>query len=112
MESLYLLERRKRMLGILPEKKEIKNIQSFSEKRKKANKDYKKIAKAYLIAHPKCEVRGCNKISEEIHHKRGRVGDLLLNDKFFLAVCRDCHREIEQSPTWAKEQGYSLSRLK
>lgn len=73
---------------------------------------YKKARKAYLLEHPVCEVRGCGKPSEQIHHERGRIGDLLTNDKYFLAVCAECHQKIERFPKWAKEQGYSQSRLK
>ena len=47
----------------------------------------------------------------EIHHKKGRVGDLLLDTRFFLAVSREGHRKIEENPAWAKENGFSLDRL-
>jgi len=114
MESQYLIQRRARMLGISApaEAKKPVKIKAVSEKRKSQNKEYTKVRKQFLIEHPRCQVRGCNKVSEEIHHRRGRTGDLLTDPKFFLAVCRDHHMEIEQDPVWAKEQGYSLSRLK
>lgn len=102
------------MLGLLSpdEKKAEKPIAKMSDKRKDQEKIYRKKAKAYLVAHPKCEVKGCNRVSEDLHHKAGRVGDLLTNEKYFMAVCRDHHTQIEQDPVWAKEQGYSISRLK
>lgn len=63
-----------------------------------------------------------NQPTTDIHHKMGRVGfadswarinniPLLLDERFWLAVSRDGHRQIEENPAWAKEQGYSLSRL-
>lgn len=54
--------------------------------------------------------QACNSSeSTEVHHKAGRDGDNLFKD--FLAVCRSCHDKIENNPIWAKEQGYSISRL-
>lgn len=57
-----------------------------------------------------CEVEGCVHKATQIHHKKGRIGDALYND--FLAICEDCHRKVEENPEWAKENGYSVSRIK
>ena len=48
---------------------------------------------------------------EDIHHKKGRDGDLLLDERYWLAVSRKGHIWIELHPIEAKEKGYSLSRL-
>ena len=111
--SEYLLKRRAIMMGTqLPDpKKEAKKIPIKSVKRTAEEKLYKKVKKEYLTAHLKCEVKGCRNVSEDIHHKKGRIGKLLYNPKYFLAVCRDHHMEIELNPIEAKEKGYSLSRL-
>ncbi len=50
--------------------------------------------------------------AEEVHHKRGRTGDLLLDEAHWLPVSRKGHVKIEMNPRWAKEMGYSESRLK
>ena len=50
--------------------------------------------------------------AEEVHHKRGRIGDLLLDETHWLAVSRKGHVKIEMNPRWAKEMGFSESRLK
>jgi hypothetical protein len=42
---------------------------------------------------------------------RGKVGELFLDEKYFLAVCRKHHTEIETNPEWAIKNGYSLKRL-
>jgi hypothetical protein len=47
----------------------------------------------------------------QIHHKKGRIGHLLWNTKYFLAVCPNCHRYIEDHPEQARSNGWSLSRL-
>lgn len=114
MESAYLLKRREIMLGIRPhdEKKPVKKISIKSVKRMAEEKLYLKKKKEYLTAHIRCEVKGCNRVSIDVHHQRGRVGKLLYDEKHFMAVCREHHTEIECNPDWAKENGYSKSRLK
>lgn len=113
-ESPYLIERRARMMGIArpKEEKKQKPIAHFSKKREKKQREYRKIVKKFLSKNIRCQVKGCNKISEDVHHTRGRVGDLLTDERYFLAVCRDHHTLIECSPEWAKQKGYSQSRLK
>lgn len=87
-------------------------IKPLSTKRAKQNREYSKVRKDYLIKHPKCEVKGCRFIATEIHHTKGRIGDLLTDERYFLAVCHSHHVEIENHPEIAKEKGYSQSRLK
>lgn len=87
-------------------------IKKEADSRKEANKEYKKIAKQFITTHPKCQVKGCSRPAETIHHRKGRIGELLLDKKHFLAVCLTCHQKIENHSEWAKEQGYSVSRLK
>ena len=83
-----------------------------ADSRKEVNKEYKKLAKTFITLHPKCQVQGCKSVSECVHHKRGRVGELLLDTKYFMAVCLPCHQKIELNPSWSKKMGYSESRLK
>lgn len=56
-----------------------------------------------------CPITG--KPTTDIHHKKGRLGDLLLDINFWVALSRDGHRFVEENPVWAKENGYSLDRL-
>lgn len=46
----------------------------------------------------------------EIHHQRGRIGDLLLDDRYWLPVSRKGHVMITLKPAWALKSGYSLPR--
>lgn len=101
-----------RIYGRPDAKSEKKPIAKVSDKEKDRLKEYRKVRKAYLITHPKCEVKGCQKVAMEVHHKKGRIGDLLIDTSTFMAVCDEHHRLIEDNPQWAKEQGYSSSRLK
>lgn len=90
-------------------------IRKRSKKRAKQEREYfNKTRPEYLEDHPGCEAnipRICCCTSVEIHHKKGKIEDLLNDKRFFLAVCRRCHDYIEAHPAWAKEMGYSLSRL-
>jgi hypothetical protein len=113
MLSQYLIERQKQKLGLaVKEEKPVKRISIRSVKRMAEERLFAKKKKEYLTAHIRCEVKGCNRVSEDIHHKKGRVGKLLYDERFFLAVCRNHHTEIETNPDAAKQNGYSLSRLK
>lgn len=97
------------------QKKEAK-IAPRSKKRAKEERDYSTVRKEYLEEHPICEVciRENNPYkypATEIHHKKGRIGPLLTDSRYFLAVCRDHHEFIENNPKWAKLKGYSINRL-
>lgn len=113
MTDQYLIERQQQKLGLAPAKEEKKpvRISMKSLKRKVEEKLYTKKKKEYLTAHIRCEVKGCNQVSTDLHHKKGRTGKLLYDERFFMAVCRDHHTEIELNPDWAIKNGYSLKRL-
>jgi hypothetical protein len=76
-------------------------------------KKYNPIARQFIKSHPKCQAKlmNCEGVSSCIHHKAGRIGELLIDTKLFLAVCFSCHRFIEDNPEEAKKKGFSISRL-
>lgn len=47
----------------------------------------------------------------DIHHKRGRIGNLLLDTRYWVALSREGHKYVEEHPDWAKQNGFSLDRL-
>lgn len=49
--------------------------------------------------------------AEQVHHMRGRIGALLLDERFWLPVCAAHHHKITTEPTWAIGSGYSLRRV-
>jgi hypothetical protein len=51
------------------------------------------------------------KQTTDIHHKKGREGSLLLDESYWIALSREGHKYVEEHPIWAKDNGYSLSRL-
>lgn len=91
-----------------------KPIKQISDSLKKENEIYKAEKSKYMKEHPICEAGViCNKQnpSQDIHHKKGRIGSLLSDKKYFLAVCREDHEWIENNPKEAKKLGFSLNRL-
>jgi len=103
-------------------KKARKPIPMVSKKRAVESAKYT-VAKIQFMSKPEnkaCPVTGQPTI--DIHHKMGRIGfadswarinnvTLLLDTRFWLAVSRAGHQQIEENPSWAKEMGYSLSRI-
>jgi len=88
-----------------------KAIPKVSEKRKIENRKYT-IERLRFLAQPenqKCPVTG--KQTTDIHHMKGRIGSLLLDTRFWIAVSREGHKQIEENPEWAKENGYSQNRV-
>lgn len=75
--------------------------------------EYSKRRTAFLVIHNQCQAKlvGCTGKATDVHHKAGR-GDNHLKISTWLAVCRTCHRWIEENPDAAKELGYSETRLK
>lgn len=86
-------------------------MKKVSDKQAKRLREYAKVRKKYMSEHDICEVKECNRTATDIHHRKGRIGSLLTDTVYFMAVCRQCHRIIEDSPHYAKENGYSLNRL-
>lgn len=89
-----------------------KSLSPRSSKQQKLEALYSILRIKYLQHHPYCEAHlpGCQINASDIHHTAGRVGNLLLDDTQFLAVCRTCHGWIETNHVDAKLLGLSKSR--
>jgi uncharacterized Zn finger protein (UPF0148 family) len=96
--------------------KEKEPINKVSDKRGKELNQYANIRKKFLL-NRWCQMHGQPCLPTEIHHAKGRTGvdengvPMLLVVKYFVPVCAEAHRQIEEHPKWAKENGYSESRL-
>lgn len=92
--------------------KKPKRINPVSEKLAANLKVYKTVREEFLARHPICQAKisGCTKEAVQIHHKKGRIGELLTDNRYFLAVCHNCHHHIELNPVEAKQNGWSLDR--
>ena len=87
-------------------------IRKISDKQKKLNVAYLAQRAVYLKNNPFCKVgiEGCMGKATQVHHKKSR-GQYLLQDSTWLPICAYCHHQVETRPQWAKENGFSLSRL-
>jgi hypothetical protein len=87
-------------------------IKPVSESLKNKLIIYNKLRLEYLDKHPVCQanIYKCTTTATEIHHKQGRVGNLLNDTTKWLAVCRSCHTYITVNPKEAIEKGLSIKR--
>jgi hypothetical protein len=92
--------------------KKQKAIPVFSEKHKKKLAEYRILRDQFMKEHPMCQASliCCTGLSSDLHHKAGRVGKLLTDTRYFMAVCRSCHSWIETHTQEAKDLEFSLSR--
>lgn len=88
-------------------------IRKVSKRRQRQLSQYNKRVKEWKEENPLCmaKLSGCTKHTIDCHHMKGKIELLLLDEKFWLPVCRNCHNWIERNPNDAKEKGLSLSRL-
>ena len=91
-----------------------KPIPPRSQKRSKEERLYAGKRVIFLQEHALCEAHLpgiCTKYSTECHHKRGRVGEDLLDETLWLALCHSCHEYIENHRDFAMEKGFSIKRI-
>ena len=95
-----------------------KKISARSEKRIIADKKYLKLRKQFLIDHPTCacngSIPGCTGSDPQyltIQHKRGRVGSLYLDIRYWCTLALSCHQYINEHPDIALELGLAEHRL-
>lgn len=90
--------------------KKPKRIKPVSEKRKAENLVYSELRRVFLNLpeNKVCPVTG--QPTTDVHHKKGRIGTLLLDTKYWLAVSREGHIKIEENPEWAYEKEFSIKR--
>ena len=80
-------------------------------KSKKSDLQKYEIAKAEYLKGKTCEFPGCGCEDVTLHHKKGRIGALLYDKRFFAALCIEHHMFVELNPNEAKSLKLSLSRL-
>lgn len=69
---------------------------------------YKLNRKRFIHENPMC--RRCSGKTDDVHHSRGRAGTLLLDERFWLPVCRECHDWIHANIQKAREGGFICER--
>ena len=81
------------------------------KKRKQQSREYLSARETFLRAHPFCQVCEVDPATE-VHHSAGRVQDLLLDERYWFALCHACHEHVHANPRWAYENGLMLERNK
>ncbi len=96
-----------------PTKKQ-KPIAPRSTKRSAEERIYSGKRIIYLKEHPRCEAKiqnVCIGVADQIHHKKGRIGNDLIDESNFLACCGPCHHFIENNREFAMQEGLSIKRI-
>jgi hypothetical protein len=94
--------------------KETKPIKPLSAKRQKIQQtEYGPAAKEYLKKNPLCKIRSevCTGKAEGVHHKAGRIGDKLTDQRYWMPACNKCNSYVEQNDLWARSNGFKLSKF-
>jgi hypothetical protein len=89
-----------------------KAIKQVSTRQQRLLADYAAQRKVFLKNRPVCEaaLTNCTFVATDLHHVRGR-GEYLLDERYFLPLCRNCHTWINEHPAAAIEKGFCISRL-
>ena len=89
-------------------------IPKATVKRLKQLKEYSELRVEFLYNNRICVgsgiIKGCTKNATEIHHKRGKIGELLIDVNNFAAICRNCHEWITENSKEAIELNLSEKR--
>lgn len=86
-----------------------KPLRKRSDKRAQQMSLYRPLARAFLETHPRCQFPlGCTAPSTEVHHRRGREGARLLDERFWAASCRACNEYAEEHTGDALACGWLL----
>ncbi len=80
-------------------------LRRVSIKRKAQLEQYAKARLVFLAAHPECEVFPWSP-SVDVHHVRGRIGAMLLDERYWMAVSRKAHDLIHENPNKARAKGW------
>lgn len=88
-----------------------KRIKPFSDKRVRLNAEYSRLTRP-LWQMKKCEVGSpvCTKWAQGMHHKKGKIGKLLIDLDFMEPCCNACNTYIESHSAWAIATGHKLSK--
>jgi hypothetical protein len=87
--------------------KKPKRLKLISKKMEVKLAEYRLKRDSYMLKNPFCEFTGCNKLSNDLHHKAGR-GPNLSNTETFMAVCRRHHNWIHDNPKEARNLKYLI----
>lgn len=86
-------------------------MRAVSKKRARQMREYAQLRAGFLTANPRCGFPGgCTQPASDVHHRKGRVGVLLLDVTKWSALCRPHHGFLTEHPAIAYEMGMSERR--
>jgi hypothetical protein len=95
-------------------------VRTRTKERAKQERQYNKRVKVWKRENPHCKAcealfmyRGGRpeiKLTSDCHHKMGKEGELLLDERYWLPVCRWCHDWIEEHGRLARALGFVLDK--
>lgn len=88
------------------------SVRQISLKRQRQMREYSKLRHEFLEGRQRCEFPGgCVNAATEIHHRRGRLGGLLLAVDTFEPLCHEHHAFLTEHPAIAYQMGMSERRI-
>lgn len=92
-------------------------LKPVSKKRSAQLREYAKKRKAFLEKRDFCDLCVIKHAGDEhpinrateVHHRAKRRQDMLNDERFWMALCRPCHRYLEDNKGWARERAYLLN---
>lgn len=92
--------------------KPAKRIPPRSSKRRKQEAQYLRDREVFLTTRSRCEMKlhCCTAWATEVHHMRGRDGDRLLDQDWWMPGCNACHHAVTVNPQMAYDRGLSVHR--
>ena len=88
-----------------------KPIKPVADKRAKELAIYRKTRDDFFKKYSVCQYPGCNSTQITLHHMKGRSGEMVYNDKYFVSLCWPHHDLCERNPDEAKRLNLSVNRL-
>lgn len=85
-------------------------VRPVSKRSLPRRRQYTVDAREWKLKNPWCHCCGLifqrkPKAATSVHHSRGRVGSLLLDQRFWKAACDECHEYIHHNPSIAQALG-------
>lgn len=59
----------------------------------------------------KLKMDGCTHKAVTVHHSKGRIGDLLFDQTFWMASCLICNITVEEKDSEARGKGLKISKF-
>lgn len=88
-------------------------IKLKSSKQNARDRKYKVIRDKWIVEHSICEMMitsECQYNATDVHHSKGKIGNLYFDTKWFKAGCRICHNYVETHVEEAIQKGLTFSR--